>query len=190
MELRDFVIHFELVKLVGAPMVSITALVARPSSRYYYSRHFLPVKMMKKSCDWRRVLSAFRPSRKENHPPRYLMMHCAFRRASWVMTTTMLPLDLFTKRAVAPKRSANLHASFRPPHVVATIIIDSDMVITMVVMIIGRLRQSSQCQGIKFKVWLGLRLVSTDLYDPLRFRSKLASCCFYDPYYYFEQTFI
>ena len=142
MELRDFVIHFELVKLVGALMVSTTALVARPSSRYYYSRHFLPVKIMKKSCDLRRVLGAFRPSRKGNHPPRYLKMHCAFRRASWVMTTTMLPLDLFTKRAVAPKRSANLHASSPPPHGAA----DADMVTTMVVIIIGRLHQSSQRQ--------------------------------------------
>ena len=146
MRLRDFVIHFELVKLAGAPMVSITALIARPSFRYYYSRHFLPVKMMKKSCDLRRVLGAFQSFRKENHPPRYLKMHCAFRRASWVMTTTILPLDLFTKRAVAQKRSANLYASSPPPHGAAAIIIDADMVITMVVMIIGRLHQSSQRQ--------------------------------------------
>ena len=101
MELRDFVIHFGLVKLVGAPMVSITALVARPSSRYYYSRHFLPVKMMKKSCDWRRVLGAFRPFRKESH-----QLHClkqlrtsgALRRANWVMMTTIL----LPRRAIAP----------------------------------------------------------------------------------------
>ena len=81
-ELRDFVIHFELAEMAAALTVSITALVARPSSRYYYSRHFHPAKMKKKSCDYLLGLGAFQPSRKESHPPHYLKMHYAFRRAN------------------------------------------------------------------------------------------------------------
>ena len=50
-KLRDFVIHFELVKIVGVLTVSITALAARPSFHYYCSRHFLPAMMMKTSYD-------------------------------------------------------------------------------------------------------------------------------------------
>lgn len=51
MEPRDFVIHFEFDAIAGVLAVSITVLAAHPSFRYYYSRHFLPAKMMKKSCD-------------------------------------------------------------------------------------------------------------------------------------------
>ena len=140
-ELRDFVIHFELVEMAAVALaVFITALVTRPSFRYYYCRHFLPAKMKKKSCDLMRGLGAFQPYRKESLQPRYLKTHCAFRRASLAMTTTRLPLDQFTKRAVI--LLPGLHTSYPPPSRKAA----ADTVIIVVVKMTGRLHQSPQSQ--------------------------------------------
>ena len=56
------------------------------------------------------------------------------------------------------------------------------------VIITSRLNRSLQSQEINLRDWLEVLLVSTDLCDPLRFRLKLVSCYFCDPFYYFEQT--
>ena len=140
-----------------------------------------------------REQGVFQPCRKESHPPHCLTIHCASGRASWVMTTTIPPLGLFTKRAIAPYpwlSSANLHSNLSPFRRVTTIIIDSDTAITAVVIITGRLHRSPQSQELKLRDWLEVQSASTDLCGLLRFRLKSANCCSYDPYYYFEQISI